>query len=121
MNTQPEHTPYPSTSQASGRHILPRMVLAQLAGQTVAGTARYTGTWRRLLDRPTLHLLRDVVLDNGAASEHLWLVLEPYTLKVLRPRMGEVVRFRACVAAYTRSNGTLDWTLTSLRVERVGE
>lgn len=116
MNTQPER-PYPTTSQASGRHILPRLVLAALAGQTVAGAALYTGTWRQLLDRPKLHLLRSVALDNGAASEHLWLVLEPYTLKVLRPRTGEVFRFRAQVTAYQRSNGSWDYSLSGLRVE----
>ncbi len=120
MNTQPER-PYPTTSQASGRHILPRLVLAALAGQSVTGAALYTGTWRQLLDRPKLHLLRDVTLDNGAGSEHLWLVLEPYTLKVLRPCVGEVFRFRASVTAYTRSNGSHDFTLANLRVERVGE
>lgn len=92
-------------------------MLAQLAGQTVAGAALYTGTWRQLLDRPKLHLLRDVTLDNGAASEHLWLQLESYTLKLLRPCMGEVFRFRASVTAYTRSNGSRDWTLQGLRVE----
>lgn len=109
--------PFLSTQQASGRHVLPRLVLQQLAGQAVTGTALYTGTWRQLLDRPKLHLLRSVALDNGAASEHLWLVLEPYTLKVLRPRAGEVVRFRAQVTAYRRSNGTYDFTLSALRVE----
>jgi hypothetical protein len=117
MNTQPEHAPYPSTSQASGRHILPRLMLAALAGQSVAGAALYTGTWRQLLDRPKLHLLREVVLDNGAVSEHLWMVLEPYALKVLRPRVGEVFRFRAQVTAYTRRNGTVDYSLSALRVE----
>ncbi|MGD9714690.1 MAG: hypothetical protein AB7V46_21915 [Thermomicrobiales bacterium] len=109
--------PFPSTQQASGRHVLPRLVLQQLAGQAVTGTALYTGTWRQLLDRPKLHLLRSVALDNGAAQEHLWLVLEPYTLKVLRPRMGEAFRFRASVTAYQRSNGSWDWTFNCLRVE----
>ena len=117
MNTQPERTPYPTTSQASGRHVLPRLVLQQLAGQAVTGTALFTGTWRQLLDRPKLHLLRGVTLDNGAASEHLWLVLEPYTLKLLRPRTGELFRFRAQVTAYRRSNGTVDYSFSALRVE----
>lgn len=110
--------PFPSTQQASGRHVLPRLVLQQLAGQAVTGTALYTGTWRQLLDRPKLHLLRAVALDNGAAQEHLWLQLEPYTLKVLRARAGEVVRFRASVTAYQRSNGSWDWTFGNLRVEQ---
>lgn len=109
--------PFPSTQQASGRHILPRLVLQQLAGQAVTGTALYTGTWRQLLDRPKLHLLRAVTLDNGAEQSHLWLVLEPYTLKLLRPRAGEAFRFRAQVTAYQRSNGTYDWTFGNLRVE----
>lgn len=118
MTAQPNAQPYPATTQASGRHVLPRLVLQQLAGQAVTGTALYTGTWRQLLDRPKLHLLRSVALDNGAASEHLWLVLEPYTLKVLRPRTGELFRFRAQVTAYQRSNGSWDWTFGNLRVEQ---